>query len=108
MHHGGEGALHVGDAAAEDLVAVDLGAKGFVLPGDAGRDADGVGVGIEQDCLAVVGAFDDADDAAVAVDPDAVEGQAAHFAFDALGDGLFLPAKTGDADDILRELDKLG
>ena len=81
MHHSGEGALHIGGAAAEDLVAVDLGAKGFMLPRDTGRDADSVGVGIKQDCLAVVGAFDDTDNAAVAVYPDTVEGQPAHFSF---------------------------
>jgi hypothetical protein len=105
MDHSSERTLHVGDAAAEDLLVFDLRTKWFVLPGDARRDADRVDVSIEQDSLAGASALDNANDTAVAVRPDTVIGQAAKLAFDALADSLFLATKAGNANDVLRKLD---
>jgi hypothetical protein len=46
--HRGERPLHVGRAPAVQPAVLDLAAEGVVFPGHAGRDADGVAVGVKE------------------------------------------------------------
>ena len=111
MDHGPQRALHVGAAAAIDgLVSVfiddDVGAEGIAIPGDAGRNADGVGVGVEEERLAGVCPFDHADHVADGVDLHRIVAQRAHFSLNSLGNWRFLAAQTRTLHHCLHKFDQ--
>ena len=107
VHHGCERALHVGCATAIERVAVDLCAKGIMLPGRAGRNCDRVGVRVKQQRGAGLRPLYHADDAAVGVDRHAVIGQRAHLRLHARCHLLLLAAEAGQPHQRLGKLNKL-